>query len=878
MIDLRVLGTLDLRDPAVGTPIAAVLAQPKRTALLVYLAAAVPRGAHRRDQLLLLFWPNSTDERARNSLSQAVFNLRRSLGDAAVVGSGDVLRVNADLIRCDAVQFEEALANGERERALSLYGGELLPGFHLDECIDFERWLDGERQRLRSKAIEVALELSGNEQRSGNGVAAVELLRRVVSWAPYDEPAVVRLIRLLADLGDRPGALREYDRFRTLLNSELSVSPSRELEALAEQIRAPAPPVAAQGRNTRNMPAGAVPAAAPADSVAEAVVPKTRWRTRNVAAGGSIVLAAAVVVFAAGRMASSAAADASPPLDPHRVLVAAFENRTGDPALEPVTYMAADWIAQGLARSGIARVVPFSTVVQETPYLTGSDSAAEPGVPAANRLFARGAGAGLLLGGSYYRAGDSLVLQAQVIDVRTGELLRAIDEVRGAVGSPTVAIEELQRRSVGAMAILLDARLESWPDPGSQPSNLEAYRLFSDGMSAFMHAMDSFGTPERVPQFAAAASRFEAAASADTAFSLPLLWAAYAHINASHPEAAWSIVRALDEKPLSAWNRAVLDHIAATLRRDFEAMYQTARRLVDLSPDSEWLSKLARGAFLTGRHREALAAYVKMDPSRGWLKGWGGYWRLRAEVQHVLGDHPAALEDARRGLVAQPDDGWLRTQELWALAAAGRGDDLVQAISPQLAAGGVFALWQLNTVMEELRGHGHVRTATRVFQQLLPVAEKVAARDGGVRARAELARMLCLAGRDQQASDIYAELVSQRAGDAEVRVRSALLAARRGDPRPARETLRWLATLTADDVTRTFPRPQLGYWGSAEGWLALLQARLLTQLGETQSAVEMLRKAGQEGLTHTYLHLHDDPDFDRLRRLGEFQRFLRPRG
>ena len=72
MIQLRVLGGTDLRSSD-GQELRAVLAQPKRPALLVYLALASPRGPHRRDCLIALFWPKQDTDHARNALSQAMF-------------------------------------------------------------------------------------------------------------------------------------------------------------------------------------------------------------------------------------------------------------------------------------------------------------------------------------------------------------------------------------------------------------------------------------------------------------------------------------------------------------------------------------------------------------------------------------------------------------------------------------------------------------------------------------------------------------------------------------------------------------------------------------------------------------------------------------
>src|SRR4051812_34508071 len=107
MIRLQALGALDLRDSE-GLELRTVLAQPKRAALLVYLALAPPRGPHRRDTLLALFWPEQDTEHARNALSQAVHFLRRALGaDALIAGNGDGLELEWKDFWCDAIAFEE---------------------------------------------------------------------------------------------------------------------------------------------------------------------------------------------------------------------------------------------------------------------------------------------------------------------------------------------------------------------------------------------------------------------------------------------------------------------------------------------------------------------------------------------------------------------------------------------------------------------------------------------------------------------------------------------------------------------------------------------------------------------------------------------------
>src|SRR3989449_7578030 len=57
--------------------------------LVAYLAAATPRGTHRRDSLLALFWPELDQPRARAALRQSLYVLREVLGPAALVSQGN---------------------------------------------------------------------------------------------------------------------------------------------------------------------------------------------------------------------------------------------------------------------------------------------------------------------------------------------------------------------------------------------------------------------------------------------------------------------------------------------------------------------------------------------------------------------------------------------------------------------------------------------------------------------------------------------------------------------------------------------------------------------------------------------------------------------
>src|SRR5438094_7499798 len=107
-VRLRLLGRIQLEDRR-GAELDTVLRQPKRLALLAYLRVASPRGFHRRDTLLSLLWPERSESRARNAHSQAVYHLRRSLGDDVVISRGpEELGVDPSNLSCDTDLFDDS--------------------------------------------------------------------------------------------------------------------------------------------------------------------------------------------------------------------------------------------------------------------------------------------------------------------------------------------------------------------------------------------------------------------------------------------------------------------------------------------------------------------------------------------------------------------------------------------------------------------------------------------------------------------------------------------------------------------------------------------------------------------------------------------------
>ncbi len=488
---LHTFGSLRLtgRDSA---GLSALVSQPKRAALLAYLAVARPRGFHRRDTLLALLWPDSDAVRARHALSQVVYLLRRTLTWEIMLSQGDeALGLDGGRLWCDAVAFEEALAAERRADALELYRGEFLAGFFVpDASPELDEWIASERGRFRSMATAAARALAAQEEAAGDAAGAAHWARRAVTLAPDDEQGVRALLGLLRRLGDRTGALRAYDDFARRLKEQFDIEPSAELRELAAEIqRAPA----ALGSTVAVAPS-APAVLSPARTPPELAGPARPGRSWTVPA---IVLVAALVAVLLPRLVRVGRPALSSPI----LAVAAINDFTHPEATAaPVL---ADLLSTSLARLPSVQVIATSRLYEVQSQLEASTHAAATLYDAA-----RQAGASQLIEGSLHPGPNGVRLDLQLIDIANGAIRKGY---RAEGADLFAAVDQVTT----VIARDLGAPVPAEPVGEVTTRSLVAYRLYQEGLRAY-YQMD----------VTAAARLFRAALEEDTAFAMAAYWAA----------------------------------------------------------------------------------------------------------------------------------------------------------------------------------------------------------------------------------------------------------------------------------------------------------------------------------------------------------------
>jgi len=206
-------------------------AQPQRAALLAHLA--VERETTRQ-RLCFLLWPDSSPERARRSLSQALYELRKELGDAWMESSGDSVSAT-DQLMSDVDGLRTAASEGRDLDVLDVYRGPFLDAVSLGGGVEFERWVEDTRQEIhgtvKRRFRSVVGDVTDAEQRA-------RLARAWVQLDPLDDEGQHALIESLAMAGDRTGALEQYRIYAELIAAELEVEPLEHTVELVERIKA----------------------------------------------------------------------------------------------------------------------------------------------------------------------------------------------------------------------------------------------------------------------------------------------------------------------------------------------------------------------------------------------------------------------------------------------------------------------------------------------------------------------------------------------------------------------------------------------------------------------------------------------------------------
>jgi len=557
-----------------------------------------------------------------------------------------------------------------------------------------------------------------------------------------------------------------------------------------------------------------------------------------------LVAPAAAIVLLALSAAAVLRSARSESIDTHRVLVALFENQSGDPSLDAIADVATDYVARGLTETRLISDVYDA----HTQRLMRGDTSRSTVV--SDLMLAKAVRAGMIVRGSYFVDRDTLHFETMIVEGRSGRLVRSVQPAAGPIADRTRVVELLRQHVMAAFATTVGPAFASWRVQSTPPS-FEAY----EEMLAGGDAMWRF-------EFAQAREHFERAAAADPSYLGAKVSQASADALFGACDEVDSIARLVlrVRTHITGAERAGLDWATAKCRRNELCELDAALAALAIEPHSAgWAIFGYLAASQLGRRQQALEILERVDVPSSGLSGrpLAVFDDFLADARLRQGKRQEALEAERQGVAAAPSYANIVTTELTALAALGRTREVDERVT-QVLAGRVVnpdpaapsAGQVVGCVANTLRTGNQVEWGRALMARAADwyhaQRPSVGAEEGEMPCRWNILAPLYYAGDPAVVRAMYEQLFRSDSTNVRVIVTLAALAARRGDRSDA---MRW-----DDAVAR--------YAARTSESQSYPRARIAALLGDRDRAVALVSRAYEANET---VPLDADPDFDSLR-------------
>jgi TolB-like protein/DNA-binding SARP family transcriptional activator/Flp pilus assembly protein TadD len=710
---LITLGRLALLD-AHGREEPTLASRRRKLAVLAVLAEA--RRPLGRDTVIDMFWGERDEERARNSLSDALSHLRRVLGRAALPAYRDEIGLaHESRLAVDLLELRSAAARGDHARVVALYAGPFLDGVHVDDAPRFEDWRDRIRAEADTAFVRAAAAECDRLARTHADEERAQLARRWLGVEPAATEAALHLLAAVAapgTRGARVAAVREYHALADRLRRDFDIAPAAAVGAraadLADGLTEPAfdlPTVPAES---------AAPAASPtAESPAglAAYEPRARRALWFVLAAAAALVAGAALLMMLVRPESVAApavaGDVANAATARSVAVMRFRNIGGDSADQ--------YFSDGMAEEvmhAIARIEGVQVAARSASFALSDDDMHPREIGHRLRV-------ATVLEGSVRRAGDLLRVSVRLVNATSGFTLwqesydRTVTEV--------FAVQEEVAHAVAA-ALRVELQREDERRARRASTDFETYDLYLRGRYVWWTSTTEEGVRRSIADFRRALARDSTFAPAWVGLADALL-----RLTSNYDIAPADVVAPAREALLHA---IALDPYLPDAHATFGYLATFH--------DHQWTD--AEASFLRALELDARHANARL-----WYA-----WMLTAR-----GRHDEAVVQVRHAHAYEPLSRLLRARLATMLYFARDYEGAVRQADASIEADSTFWL------PYRQKGEALVQMG-RAADALAPM-QKAAAMSPTGETRARYAYALARAGHGAEARDILAELVSSTA-------------------------------------------------------------------------------------------------------------------
>lgn len=218
----------------------------RKALAMLYLLLSSRHMSLPKSKLALYLWPDSSEDAARYNLRYNLWLIRKVIpadenGAHFILSEKDVCSVSDSYrFECDLLRIKNFCRDGadikQLESALSCFQGEVMEGWYLKGCSEFNELILFDRMTCERIQMTLLHELERRYESEGMLHSAASLLSEMARIEPYNEDIALKIMALHSASGDRSAAINHYSRFKSALYESLGIAPNEALSNFCKEL------------------------------------------------------------------------------------------------------------------------------------------------------------------------------------------------------------------------------------------------------------------------------------------------------------------------------------------------------------------------------------------------------------------------------------------------------------------------------------------------------------------------------------------------------------------------------------------------------------------------------------------------------------------
>ncbi len=180
-----------------------------------------------------LFWESYDNQMAKKNLRNAVYNIKKLLGDDFLICHGrNAIEINSELVKYVDIKELQELRDEEYVENYKQF----MQGHFLSEGYNIERWSDKINDDLLRKYSDYAIRLISEYVNVNKFDKALNLISDSLSYNAYDENLYRLAMKIYRNQSRYSEAIALYQKLAHALESEFALKPEKQTRELFEEI------------------------------------------------------------------------------------------------------------------------------------------------------------------------------------------------------------------------------------------------------------------------------------------------------------------------------------------------------------------------------------------------------------------------------------------------------------------------------------------------------------------------------------------------------------------------------------------------------------------------------------------------------------------